>query len=129
MVNKKVWALLGGAAFLAAEIVAVDAANADLRVRCERRGNKRSRISVDGKNVSVGNYQVKVASGTNSVDPVLTSVPVGLDEFEVDFDSNRADIRAGATGIGKVFIQNGTVSVDVTGPEHLSATDVACVVR
>ena len=35
MVNKKILALLGGAALLAAEIVVVDAANAELRVRCE----------------------------------------------------------------------------------------------
>jgi hypothetical protein len=60
---------------------------------------------------------------------VLTSVPAGSDEFEVDFDSNRADIRAGATPIAKTFIQSRKVSVQVTGAETLSATDVACRIR
>jgi hypothetical protein len=60
---------------------------------------------------------------------VSTSVPAGSDEFEVDFDSNRADIRAGATPIAKTFIQNRKVSVKVTGLENLSATDVACRIR
>lgn len=129
MVNKKILALLGGAALLAAEIVVVDAANAELRVRCERRANRRSRVSVDGKNVAVGSYQVTVKSGANSVGPVSTSVPAGADEFEVDFDSNRADILAGATPIAKTFIVDRKVSVQVTGPENLSATDVACRVR
>ena len=129
MVNKKVLAILGGAALLAAEIVAVDAANAELRVRCERRGNTRSRVSVDGNNLRAGNYQVTVTSGSNSVGPVSTSVPAGLDQFEVDFDSNRADIRAGATPIAKTFIVDRKVSVQVTGAETLSATDVACRIR
>jgi len=50
------------------------------------------------------------------------------DEFEADYDSNRADIRAGATAIGRTFIQNGAVSVAVAGPENLSA-NVSCTVR
>ena len=129
MVNKKILAILGGAALLAAEIVVVDAANAELRVRCERRGNARSRVSVDGNNLRAGNYQVTVTSGSNSVGSVSTSVPAGSDEFEVDFDSNRADIRAGATPIAKTFIVDRKVSVQVTGVETLSATDVACRIR
>lgn len=130
MFNNKVLAILGGAALLAAEFVVVDAANAELRVRCEQRGNRRSRVSVDGRNVPVGSYQVTVTSGSNSVGPVSTSVPAGLDEFEVDFDSNRADIRAGATPISKTFIVDRKVSVQVTaGAETLSATDVACRIR
>ena len=70
-------------------------------------------------------------SGANSVGPVSTSVPAGLDEFEVDFDSNRADIRAGATPIAKTFIQNGKVSVQVTNPDGTSSSvnDVACRIR
>jgi hypothetical protein len=128
---KKILAILGGAALLAAEIVAVDAANAEIRVRCERRGNSRSRVSVDGNNVSVGTYYVKVTSGSNSVGPVSTSVPAGLDQFEVDFDSNRADILAGAIKISKTFIQAGQVSVQVTNPNGTSSSvnNVACRIR
>lgn len=128
MVNKKILAPLGGAALLAAEIVVVDAANAELRVRCEKRGNRRSRVSVDGNNLPAGTYSIVVTSGGNSADATETIV-APADEFESDFDSNRADIRAVATPIAKTFIQNGKVSVQVTGPENLSATDVACRIR
>ena len=129
MVNKKVLAILGGLALVAAEAVSVSAEAGDLRVRCERRGTRRSRVSVDANNVPAGAYQVTVTSGPNSVGPVPTSVPAGGDQFEVDFDSNRADILAGAIKISKTFIQAGKVSVQVNGPENLSATDVACRIR
>lgn len=126
MLNRKMVVLLGGLAFLSAEGLAVSAMAGDLRVRCERRANKRSKISVDGNNVIGGTYTVVVTSGANSAQ--ATAATVG-DEFETDFDSNRADIRAGATAISATFIQNRTINVTVSGPESLSATNVACSFR
>ena len=128
MVNKKILALLGGLALVAAEAISVSAEAQELRVRCERRGARRSRVSVDGKNLPAGSYSIVVTSGANSASTTETIV-APADEFEADFDSNRADILAGATPIAKTFIQNGKVSVQVTGPENLSATDVACRIR
>ena len=126
MMKKKMVVMIVGLALLSAEGLAASAIAGDLRVRCERRGNKRSKISVDGNNVRGGNYNVMVTSGGNTVQ--ASAATVG-DEFETDFDSNRADIRAGATAISAIFIQGGTVNVSVTGPESLSATNVACRIR
>ena len=128
MVNKKILALLGGLALVAAEAISVSAEAQELRVRCERRGARRSRVSVDGTNLPAGTYSIVVTSGANSAGATETIV-APADEFEADFDSNRADILAGATPIARTFIQNGKVSVEVTGPENLSATDVACRIR
>jgi hypothetical protein len=129
MVNKKILALLVGAALLAAEIVVVDAANAEFRIRCERRGNRRSRISVDGKNLPAGTYSIVVTSGPTNSAGATETIVAPADEFESDFDSNRADIRAGATPIAKTFIVDRKVSVQVTGPESLPATEFACRIR
>ena len=126
MMNKKIVAIFGGLALLGAEGLAVSAIAGDLRVRCERRGNKRSKISVDGNNVAAGTYTVVVTSGANTAQ--ATAATVG-DEFETDFDSNRADIRAGATKISPTFIQNSTINVTASGPESLSATNVTCSFR
>ena len=128
MVNKKILALLGGLALIAAETISVSAEAQEFRVRCERRGARRSRVSVNGNNLPAGTYSIVVTSGANSAGATETIV-APADEFEADFDSNRADILAGATPIARTFIQNGKVSVEVTGPENLSATDVACRIR
>ena len=127
MKGTKVLAILGGVALLAAEAASTNAVAGELRVRCEKRST-RSRISVDGRNVLPGNYSVTVSSG-KSVPVTKLNAQAAIDQFEADFDSNLADIRAGATKISRTFIQNGKVSVNVTGPEALSATDVSCVVR
>ena len=126
MMKKKLVVMIVGLALLSAEGLAASAIAGDLRVRCERRGNKRSKISVDGNNVRGGNYNVMVTSGGNTVQ--ASAATVG-DEFETDFDSNRADIRAGATAISAIFIQGGTVNVSVTGPESLSGSNVAWRIR
>ena len=126
MMKKKMVVMIVGLALLSAEGLAASAIAGDLRVRCERRGNKRSKISVDGNNVRGGNYTVMGTSGANTVQ---ASAATFGDEFETYFDSNRADIHAGATAISATFLQSGTVNVSVTGPESLSATNVACRIR
>jgi hypothetical protein len=76
----------------------VTAISATLRVRCERRSN-RSKVSVDGNNLSPRNgsfrARVRAAGGTATSG---TRRAVG-DEVEFDFDSDRGDIAWGATRI------------------------------
>jgi hypothetical protein len=76
---------------------------ASLRVRCERRSN-RSKISVDGNNLSPrnGRFRARVrAAGGTATSAVKRAVG---DEAEFDFDSNRNDIAQGATRIAVNFI-------------------------
>lgn len=74
-----------------------------LRVRCERRSN-RSKISLDGNNLSPRNGsfrgRVKASGGTVTS---RSKRAVG-DEVEFDFDSNPNDVAAGATQIPASFI-------------------------
>jgi len=132
MNNKKFLALAGGLSlFAATALEGVALAAPELTVKCEVRTGSRSKISVDGKNLTGGDYTIVVTSnaGANSASTVK-NVPGGAnDEFEADFDSNRGDIRRGATAIASNFIVNGTVDATVTGPVNLSATNVACRVR
>ena len=78
-----------------------------LRVKCETRSN-RSKASVDGSNLTSGNYSARLLSGSNSAQSVQAHT-VG-DEVEFDFDSNANDIRQGATPIAKNFIVGNTVT-------------------
>lgn len=128
MKHAKVLAIVGAVALMAAEALTLAAEAGELRVRCERRGTRRSKVSVDGRNVAPGTYVISLTSGANTVPQVMKTVVAPADEFEADYDSNRADIRAGATEISRTFIQGGAVSVVVTGAETLSAS-ASCKVR
>lgn len=79
-----------------------DANAASIRVECEKRAN-RSKISVDGNNLIPGNYKAVVKSGSNTKTTALKA-STG-DEIEFDFDSDPADVEAGATHIKRTFIQ------------------------
>ena len=131
MKNKKFLALMGGLSlFAATALEGVALAAPELIVKCEVRTGSRSTISVDGKNLTAGDYTVTVTSGsTNSASTVKNVAGGANDEFEADFDSARGNIRRGATPIAFDFIVNGTVNATVTGPVNLSATNVACRVR
>jgi hypothetical protein len=77
---------------------------ATLRVRCEARRNSRSKISVDGNNLSPrnGTFRARVrAAGGTVTSPARRAVG---DEVEFDFDSDRGDIAQGATRIAARFI-------------------------
>jgi hypothetical protein len=77
---------------------------ATLRVRCEARRNSRSKISVDGFNVSPrnGSFRARVrAAGGSVTSPVRRAIG---DQVEFDFDSDRGDIARGATQISARFI-------------------------
>jgi hypothetical protein len=84
-------------------LAAFEANAVELRVKCETRSD-RSRGSVDGKDLSSGNYFAVFSSGANSATSPLEHT-VG-DEVEFDFDSNKRDIKQGATPIGRRFIVN-----------------------
>jgi hypothetical protein len=73
-----------------------------LDVICERRAN-RSRISVNGSNLAPGSYGARVTSEANTA--TAAPIPTVGDEVELDFDSDPADIAAGATAIAASFIQ------------------------
>lgn len=94
---------------VAATALPATADAASLRLRCETRANPaRSKISVDGRNVFPDAlYTARVISGASQ----KTSAPASAegDEVEFDFDSNPADIRAGATAIPATFIKNNAV--------------------
>lgn len=77
---------------------------ATLRVRCEARGGSRSKISVDGNNLSPrnGSFRARVRAAGGAVTSA-TRRAVG-DEVEFDFDSDRGDIARGATRIAARFI-------------------------
>lgn len=100
------------AGFVLALPAAADAAS--LRLRCEKRFDPaRSKISVDGRNVSPNAiYTARVISGQNQATARPKSA-VG-DEVEFDFDSNPNDIAEGATAIVPTLIA-ARAGADVVG--------------
>jgi hypothetical protein len=96
---KTAMAVAGTVAMLAGFVGDADAAS--IRVRCETRAS-RSKISVDGNNLAAGIYTARVRSGANRA--VSGGEAAVGDEVEFDFDSNRADVAAGATRIAKNFL-------------------------
>jgi hypothetical protein len=98
-----------------------------VRVRCERRPD-RSKVSVDGNNLSRGDYRARITSGANTATSGLQ--PTVGDEVEFDFDSEPDDIAAGATAIAVGFIQGAPGQVtgqilDASGAVVVEAT-VTC---
>lgn len=83
---------------------------ASLRLRCEVRQD-RSKISVDARDVAAGSYTAQVTSGGQTATAAAQTAVRG--EVEFDFDSDRADIAAGATAIAPAFISNGQVAAAV----------------
>jgi hypothetical protein len=103
---------------------------ASLGVKCEVQ-NGRSKVSVDGSGLR-GSFQATVTSGGVTV----TSVPQAADpvtrEVEFDFDSNRADIAAGATAIPRTFIKNAQVTGSiyvVNGTSPVASVATVCKTR
>jgi hypothetical protein len=108
--------------------VALDASAATIRVECEARPG-RAKISVDGKSLGTGSFRSQVVSGTNMAQSGAV-VAVG-GEVQTDYDSNPADINAGATAISSTLITGGSVTgkiLDASGNTVISDT-VACRVR
>ena len=124
---KMAMVLTGTMAILAGLVPDADAAN--VRVRCIKRlVPPRSRISVDGNGLAAGTYMARVTSGTRS----RVSAPEAAvgDEAEFDFDTNRANVAAGATKIGGAFIETEVLGeiIDAEGVAIASST-VQCEIR
>lgn len=115
-------------AFASLALVGFDAAAATIRVTCEVRAD-RSKISVDANDLAAGSYSTEVLSGSNmSKSPPQRAVG---GEIEADYDSNPADIAAGAVAIQREFIVGGKVTgkvVNGSGNTVISDT-VNCRVR
>jgi hypothetical protein len=110
----------GSVVALMAAAVAAEAV--EVRVRCDyRSGAERTKVSVGGKDLAGGDYH---ASVDGFLSPLLTVMPPA-DEFKADFDSNPANIRAGATAIPASAGRNG-VSVVVAGPDVSFSQTVPC---
>lgn len=94
-------------ATIALSAVSLTVAAQSVDVKCETRSS-RSKASVDGKNLSSGNYSAVLTSGANTAQSPYA--PTVGDEVEFDFDSNRRDIRQGATAISSNFIVGNSVT-------------------
>ena len=114
--------------FAALGALSFDAAAATIRVQCEVRAT-RAKISVDAKGLAAGSYRTQAVSGGNMAQSVAERAVGG--EVETDYDSNPADIAAGATAISSSFVVNGQVAgkvIDSLGNTVIADT-VACRVR
>jgi hypothetical protein len=84
-------------------------AYAGIEVKCETRGNYRSKISVDGTGLT-GTYYAIVYSAPPYTTAVRSKLPNKVanssHQVEFDFDSNPYDISQGATKISPTFIKN-----------------------
>jgi len=78
-----------------------------LRVRCDV-FHDRSRASVDGSDLAAGQYSAMLTSGPNTAQSPQEAAVAG--EVQFDFDSNKKDVRQGATKIGKHFIVDGSAT-------------------
>jgi hypothetical protein len=90
-------------------IILSDVSATSVDVKCETRGTSRSKISIDGNGFGAGLYRARAQSGTGVVWSKAFLRPVA-GEVEFDFDSNAADIRAGATALSPTFIKNRSVN-------------------
>lgn len=119
---------LAACTFATLALIGLDAAAASVRVTCEVRPG-RSKISIDGRGLAAGNYSSQAISGDNMATSPASAAVGG--EVETDYDSNPADIRAGAVAIPPTFIVGGRVTgkvVDASGNTVASDT-VLCRVR
>jgi hypothetical protein len=115
-------------ALVALSTLSVSAMAASVRVKCETRSD-RSKASVDGSNLSSGMYTSVLTSGANSAtSPAAHTVG---DEVEFDYDSNRRDIRKGATPIAKDFIVGNSVTGSIVdaGGNVVATKTVNCRAR
>ena len=118
MKGTRILAIVGCSMFLSG--MAADAFAAEIRLKCERRGN-RSRATVQARALGPGNYVVNLTS-TGGTATGSANIPAGQDSFGLDFDSGT---EAGAVHIARDFI-GATATAEVVGVGTQSAT---CRVR
>lgn len=114
--------------FLEFEDQDFESAATKILVICEQRPN-RSRISVQGRNLSPGQYSATITSGGLSAfsTPLIQDVS---DDVEFRFDSDFNRVNQGITLIAFDFIQDGRISAEITevnvGPVA-TITNVECL--
>ena len=126
MKSWKTTIVMGCAVALLGMVVQSEAAS--VRVRCEKTST-RSRISVDGSGLAARSFHAMATSGANSATSQPKTAVGGQAEF--DFDSNPADINAGATPISPNFIQGGQVTGKILNANNVvkAQSTVFCRVR
>lgn len=98
-----------------------DAGAERIRVKCEKKGIERSKVSVDGKDLVPGEYKAQVMSGIYTVTSPLA--PSVWDEVSVDFDTNMADPDENpVTPIPANFIQ-GTVTGKILDADDMTVIE------
>jgi hypothetical protein len=103
--NKLSFALLALTLATGAEAYA-----SSISVKCETRGTTRSKISVDGTGLTGTFYAIVLSPPNKAVRSKLPNKAADSNhDVEYDFDSNPADIAAGATNISTTYIQSRTV--------------------
>ena len=95
------------AAVLGLGLAAAAADAQTLRVRCDVFSD-RSKASVDGEDLAAGQYSALLESGDHSAQSPMQAAQNG--EAQFDFDSDKGDVRHGATKIGRHFIVNDSVT-------------------
>ena len=87
-----------------------DVSASSISVKCETRGTTRSKISVDGTGLTGTFYAIVLSPPNTAVRSKLPNKTADSNhEVQYDFDSNPADIAAGATKISPTYIRNHTV--------------------
>ena len=111
-------------------VILADANAESIRLRCEVRKNPaRAKISVDGRGFAVGQYRAKVTSGGKTkITKLPAQSPVG-GEVEFDFDSNRADVREGATFIQPTFIKDKRITATIIDQDGFAVAPQAKACR
>ena len=112
--------LPAAAIVFALSLVTVAAQAQSVRVRCDDFSN-RSRASVDGRDLAAGAYTARLESGTHSATSPAQDAVGG--EAEFDFDSDKGDIKQGATKISKKFVGSSATGSIVDADGNVVATD------
>ncbi len=126
---KKILSLTASALILS---FAANQASAGELLKCEKRSRPaRSKVSVEIEDLTPGAiYTAMISSGNNASQATIAADIAGVAEF--DFDSNPADIAAGATRISSGFIGT-SVSLIVTNAlgvqEARTPSPVNCRIR
>ena len=122
MTSKK---LVAAAALATLSFTALTAAAADVEVRCEKRAS-RSSASVDGSNLTSGQYRAVLKSGTRIARSPFAET-IG-DEAQFDFDSKNTEVEEGATSIPLNFIVDGRVRGYLVNTEGARVTPVVTAI-
>ena len=106
-----------------------DASAESIRLKCESRNSPpRAKISVDGRGFGPGQYRAVVRSGKAQRISNQSLSPVD-GEVEFDFDSNRNDVKEGATFIRPTFIKNNRVSATIVDQDGFAVAPQARTCR